>query len=86
MNPIAKKPLFYKYSINLSMITHHHYRGYYQLLILSLSYNVLQVLECPPGSNAFGRIDVYSDRLSLVGFGEMFSHNMRMERRAHDVT
>ncbi|EFJ36568.1 hypothetical protein SELMODRAFT_78013 [Selaginella moellendorffii] len=31
------------------------------------------VLECPPGENSFGRVDVYEDRLELLGTGRMRS-------------
>ncbi|CAO2211794.1 unnamed protein product [Urochloa humidicola] len=33
-------------------------------------------LECPPGTDAFGRVDVYPDRLSLVGSDRMASTEM----------
>ncbi|KAJ0571314.1 putative hydrolase [Helianthus annuus] len=33
-------------------------------------------LECPPGTNAFGYIDVYEDRLSLIGTDRMASSEM----------
>uniref|UniRef100_A0A2P2IMR7 Manganese-dependent ADP-ribose/CDP-alcohol diphosphatase n=1 Tax=Rhizophora mucronata TaxID=61149 RepID=A0A2P2IMR7_RHIMU len=33
-------------------------------------------LECPPGTNAFGHIDVYDDRLILFGAGRMKSTDM----------
>uniref|UniRef100_J3MV87 Calcineurin-like phosphoesterase domain-containing protein n=1 Tax=Oryza brachyantha TaxID=4533 RepID=J3MV87_ORYBR len=33
-------------------------------------------LECPPGTDAFGRVDVYLDRMALVGTGRMRSTDM----------
>ncbi|KAM0047000.1 putative hydrolase [Helianthus debilis subsp. tardiflorus] len=37
-------------------------------------------LECPPGTNAFGYIDVYEDRLSLIGTDRMASSEMVLNR------
>ncbi|KAF0898385.1 hypothetical protein E2562_007227 [Oryza meyeriana var. granulata] len=35
-------------------------------------------LECPPGTDAFGRVDVYPDRMVLVGAGRMGSTDMSL--------
>ncbi|KAF9598531.1 hypothetical protein IFM89_028063 [Coptis chinensis] len=46
----------------------HDHKGGHSIDSHGVHHRVLEVaLECPPGSNAFGYIDAYPDRLSLFG-------------------
>lgn len=55
----------------------HAHTGGYTLDSHGVHHRVLEaVLECPPGTDAFGQVNVYQHRLSLVGTGYMESTEM----------
>lgn len=55
----------------------HAHKGGYSVDSHGVHHRVLEAaLECPPGSNAFGYVDVYQDRLSLSGTDRMASTEM----------
>lgn len=55
----------------------HDHKGGYSVDSHGVHHRVLEAaLECPPGSNAFGYVDVYHDRISLIGTDRMMSTEM----------
>jgi manganese-dependent ADP-ribose/CDP-alcohol diphosphatase len=55
----------------------HDHKGGYSIDSHGIHHRVLEAsLECPPGTNAFGYVDVYDDRISLHGTDRMKSTNM----------
>ncbi|KAJ6842698.1 manganese-dependent ADP-ribose/CDP-alcohol diphosphatase-like [Iris pallida] len=55
----------------------HDHKGGYSVDSHGIHHRVLEAaLECPPGSDAFGYVDVYHDRLSLSGTDRMSSTEM----------
>lgn len=55
----------------------HDHQGGHSIDTHGIHHRVLEAaLECPPGTDAFGYIDVYDNRLSLVGTGRMQSTDM----------
>ncbi|KAF8753118.1 hypothetical protein HU200_011772 [Digitaria exilis] len=55
----------------------HDHRGGYAVDEWGVHHRTLEAaLECPPGTDAFGRVEVYTDRLRLVGSGRMPSTEM----------
>ncbi|KAJ1269617.1 hypothetical protein BS78_07G225100 [Paspalum vaginatum] len=57
----------------------HDHKGGYAVDDRGVHHRTLEAaLECPPGTDAFGRVDVYPDRLSLVGSDRMASTEMML--------
>ncbi|CAL5004737.1 unnamed protein product [Urochloa decumbens] len=55
----------------------HDHKGGYAVDDRGVHHRTLEAaLECPPGTDAFGRVDVYPNRLSLVGSDRMASTEM----------
>ncbi|PKI38644.1 manganese-dependent ADP-ribose/CDP-alcohol diphosphatase [Punica granatum] len=55
----------------------HDHKGGHSVDSHGIHHRVFEAaLECPPGTDAFGYIDVYDDRLSLVGTDKMQSCEM----------
>lgn len=55
----------------------HDHKGGYAVDARGVHHRTLEAaLECPPGTDAFGRVDVFPDRLALVGSGRMASTGM----------
>ncbi|ONK77169.1 uncharacterized protein A4U43_C02F3810 [Asparagus officinalis] len=55
----------------------HAHKGGYSVDSHGIHHRVLEAaLECPPGSDAFGHVDVYHDRLLLSGTDRMASTEM----------
>lgn len=55
----------------------HDHNGGYSVDSHGIHHRVLEAaLECPPGTNAFGYIDVYHDRIALIGTDRMMSTEM----------
>ncbi|CAO2200378.1 unnamed protein product [Urochloa humidicola] len=55
----------------------HDHRGGYAVDDHGVHHRTLEAaLECPPGTDAFGRVEVYPDRLRLVGSDRMASTEM----------
>lgn len=58
-------------------ISGHAHKGGYSVDSHGVHHRVLEAaLECPPGADAFGFVDVYSDRLALFGTGVVASSEM----------
>ncbi|CAN6447319.1 unnamed protein product [Victoria cruziana] len=58
----------------------HDHKGGYCVDSHGIHHRVLEAaLECPPGSDAFGHVDVYHDRLSLLGVDRMLSTDMAFD-------
>ncbi|PKU87012.1 Manganese-dependent ADP-ribose/CDP-alcohol diphosphatase [Dendrobium catenatum] len=58
----------------MACLSGHDHKGGYSVDSHGIHHRVLEAaLEFPPGSNAFGYVDVYHDRLSLVGTDRMVS-------------
>ncbi|GLJ08295.1 hypothetical protein SUGI_0085830 [Cryptomeria japonica] len=69
--------VIHKYNCVKVCIAGHAHKGGYVVDSHGIHHRVLEaVLECPPGSDAFGYIDVYHDQLSLVGTDRMASTEM----------
>ncbi|KAI3727002.1 hypothetical protein L1987_66809 [Smallanthus sonchifolius] len=55
----------------------HDHKGGHSVDSHGVHHRVLEAaLECPPGTDAFGYVDVYEDRLSLIGTDRMASSEM----------
>uniref|UniRef100_A0ACD6AL93 Uncharacterized protein n=1 Tax=Avena sativa TaxID=4498 RepID=A0ACD6AL93_AVESA len=55
----------------------HDHKGGYAVDARGVHHRTLEAaLECPPGTDAFGRVDVFPGRLSLAGSGRMASTDM----------
>ncbi|XP_021720162.1 manganese-dependent ADP-ribose/CDP-alcohol diphosphatase-like [Chenopodium quinoa] len=55
----------------------HEHRGGYSVDSHGVHHRIFEAaLECPPSSDAFGYVDVYDDRISLVGTDRMKSTDM----------
>ncbi|KAK8958374.1 Manganese-dependent ADP-ribose/CDP-alcohol diphosphatase [Platanthera guangdongensis] len=72
--------LIRQYRCVKACVAGHDHKGGYSLDSHGIHHRVLEaVLECPPGADAFGYVDVYRDRISLVGTGRMASTEMVFE-------
>ncbi|XP_071709796.1 manganese-dependent ADP-ribose/CDP-alcohol diphosphatase [Rutidosis leptorrhynchoides] len=59
----------------------HDHKGGHSVDSRGVHHRVLEAaLECPPGTDAFGYIDVFEDRLSLIGSDRMASTEMVFNR------
>lgn len=89
LNPEAASPIsllwnydevmeaIHRYDCVVACLAGHAHKGGYAVDSLGIHHRTLEgVLECPPGTDAFGHIDVYNDHLSLVGVGRMASTEM----------
>ncbi|KAL9314069.1 hypothetical protein ACSQ67_019521 [Phaseolus vulgaris] len=55
----------------------HYHKGGYSIDSHGIHHRILEAaLECPPATNAFGNMEVYDDRISLVGTDRMKSTDM----------
>lgn len=69
--------LIHRYKCVKVCLAGHDHRGGYSIDSHGVHHRVLEAaLECPPGTDAFGYVDVYDDRISLVGTGRMESTDM----------
>ncbi|KNA16951.1 hypothetical protein SOVF_084280 [Spinacia oleracea] len=69
--------IIHKYKCVKACFGGHEHKGGYSIDSHGVHHRVLEAaLECPPYSDAFGYIDVYDDRISLVGTGRMKSTDM----------
>ncbi|KAG0464183.1 hypothetical protein HPP92_020252 [Vanilla planifolia] len=58
----------------------HDHAGGYSVDVHGIHHCVLEAaLECPPGTDAFGYVDVYNDKLVLHGTNRMASIEMAFE-------
>ncbi|KAI4336233.1 hypothetical protein L6164_014783 [Bauhinia variegata] len=69
--------LIHRYKCVKVCLAGHYHKGGYTVDSHGIHHRVLEAaLECPPGTDAFGYVDVYDDRLSLVGTDRMPSTDM----------
>lgn len=69
--------VIYSYKCVKACLAGHYHKGGYFVDAHGIHHRVFEAaLECPPGSNAFGYIDVYEDRISLLGTDRMMSTEM----------
>ncbi|XP_027901807.1 manganese-dependent ADP-ribose/CDP-alcohol diphosphatase-like isoform X3 [Vigna unguiculata] len=69
--------LIHRYNCVKACLAGHDHKGGYSIDSHGIHHRVFEAaLECPPGTNAFGYIDVYDDRISLVGTDRMESTDM----------
>lgn len=69
--------VMHRYNCVKVCLAGHNHQGGHSIDTHGIHHRVLEAaLECPPGTDAFGYIDVYDNRLSLVGTGRMQSTNM----------
>lgn len=60
--------VIHRYNCVKVCLAGHDHQGGHSIDSRGIHHRVLEAaLECPPGTNAFGYIDVYENRLSLVG-------------------
>ncbi|PIA51631.1 hypothetical protein AQUCO_01100470v1 [Aquilegia coerulea] len=69
--------VIHRYNCVKVCIAGHDHKGGHSIDSHGIHHRVLEAaLECPPGSNAFGFVDAYDDRLSLSGTDRMASTEM----------
>ncbi|XP_074585018.1 manganese-dependent ADP-ribose/CDP-alcohol diphosphatase-like [Curcuma longa] len=69
--------LIHRYGCVKACLAGHDHKGGHVVDSHGIHHRVFEAaLECPPGSNAYGYIDAYHDRLSLVGTDRMKSSEM----------
>ncbi|QCE14408.1 manganese-dependent ADP-ribose/CDP-alcohol diphosphatase-like [Vigna unguiculata] len=69
--------LIHRYNCVKVCLAGHYHKGGYSIDSHGIHHRILEAaLECPLGTNAFGHIDVYDDRISLVGTDRMKSTDM----------
>lgn len=62
----------------------HDHQGGHSIDSHGIHHRVLEAaLECPPGTDAFGYIDVFEDRLSLIGTDRMASSEMVFNQQTY---
>ncbi|KAF5182861.1 Manganese-dependent ADP-ribose/CDP-alcohol diphosphatase [Thalictrum thalictroides] len=69
--------VLHRYNCVKVCIAGHDHKGGHSIDSHGIHHRVLEAaLECPPGSNAFGFVDAYDDKLSLSGVDRMASTEM----------
>lgn len=69
--------LIHRYSCVKVCLAGHDHKGGHSIDSHGIHHRVLEAaLECPTGTDAFGYIDVYNDRLSLIGTDRLQSTEM----------
>ncbi|PON96761.1 Calcineurin-like phosphoesterase domain, apaH type [Trema orientale] len=69
--------LIHQYNCVKVCLAGHDHKGGHSIDSHGIHHRVLEAaLECPPGTDAFGYVDVYNDRLSLNGTDRMESTEM----------
>ncbi|KAE9608543.1 hypothetical protein Lal_00020897 [Lupinus albus] len=69
--------LIHRYNCVKVCLAGHNHKGGYSIDSHGVHHRVLEAaLECPPGTDAFGYVDVYDDRISLIGTDKMKSTDM----------
>ncbi|KAG0499908.1 hypothetical protein HPP92_004163 [Vanilla planifolia] len=72
--------VIHRYGCVKACFAGHDHKGGYSMDSHGIHHRVLEAaLECPPGSDAFGYVDVYHDRICLVGTDRMPSTEMVFE-------
>ncbi|XP_057443667.1 manganese-dependent ADP-ribose/CDP-alcohol diphosphatase-like isoform X3 [Lotus japonicus] len=69
--------LMHRYNCVKVCLAGHNHTGGSSIDAHGVHHRVLEAaLECPPGTDAFGSVDVYDDKISLVGTDKMESTDM----------
>ncbi|KAM7479840.1 hypothetical protein LguiA_028053 [Lonicera macranthoides] len=69
--------VIHRYNCVKVCLAGHDHKGGHTVDSHGVHHRVLEaVLECPPGTDAFGYVDVYDDRLSLIGTDRMENTDM----------
>lgn len=69
--------VIHRYSCVKVCLAGHDHKGGHSIDSNGIHHRVLEAaLECPPGTDAFGYIDVYDDRMILIGTGQMENTDM----------
>ncbi|XP_043723785.1 manganese-dependent ADP-ribose/CDP-alcohol diphosphatase isoform X2 [Telopea speciosissima] len=69
--------VIHRYNCVKVCLAGHDHKGGHSIDSHGVHHRVLEAaLECPPGSDAFGHVDVYHDRLALSGTNRMSSTEM----------
>ncbi|XP_068667246.1 manganese-dependent ADP-ribose/CDP-alcohol diphosphatase [Aristolochia californica] len=69
--------LIHRYNCVKACFAGHDHKGGYSIDTHGIHHRVLEAaLECPPGTDAFGHVDVYHDRIFLSGVNRMASTEM----------
>ncbi|KAJ7297388.1 hypothetical protein O6H91_03G031600 [Diphasiastrum complanatum] len=72
--------VIHQHNCVIACLAGHDHTGGYVIDSHGIHHRVLEaVLECPPGTNAFGHIDVFHDKLSLIGNDRMASVDMAFD-------
>ncbi|XP_051136802.1 manganese-dependent ADP-ribose/CDP-alcohol diphosphatase [Andrographis paniculata] len=67
----------HRYNCVKACLAGHAHTGGYSVDSRGVHHRVLEAaLECPPGTSAFGRVDLFHDSLSLIGMDRMDSQEM----------
>lgn len=74
--------VLHRYECVVACFAGHAHSGGYALDAKGIHHRVLEAaLECPPGTDAFGRVDVYAAKMCLRGEGRMSSTCMEFSPR-----
>lgn len=69
--------IVHKFNCVVACVAGHAHNGGHSVDAHGVHHHVLEaVLECPPGTDAYGYVEVYPDRLRLCGTGRMASAEM----------
>ncbi|KAG2675999.1 hypothetical protein I3843_12G031700 [Carya illinoinensis] len=69
--------VIHRYNCVKVCLAGHDHKGGHSIDSRGIHHRVLEAaLECPPGTDAFGFVNVYDDRLSLIGTDRMQSMDM----------
>lgn len=69
--------VIHRYNCVKVCLAGHDHRGGHSVDSCGIHHRVLEAaLECPPGSDSFGYVNVYDDRLSLIGTDRLQSTEM----------
>lgn len=70
--------VIHRYNCVKVCLAGHDHKGGHSIDSHGVQHRVLEAaLECPPGTDAYGYIDVYDDKLSLIGTDRMVSTDMQ---------
>jgi manganese-dependent ADP-ribose/CDP-alcohol diphosphatase len=74
--------LIHRYNCVKVVLAGHDHKGGYSIDSHGVHHRTLEAaLECPPGTDAFGSVYVYDDRISLVGTNRMASTEMHFDHQ-----
>ncbi|XP_004515860.1 manganese-dependent ADP-ribose/CDP-alcohol diphosphatase-like [Cicer arietinum] len=78
--------LIHKYNCVKVCFSGHDHKGGYSIDSHGIHHRVLEAaLECPPGTDAFGYVEAYDDRISLYGTDRMKSTDMYFDPKVKGI-